>query len=269
MKQLAPALCLVAILLAYADLHAEPRRHHAADYVATGAFAATAIGFYIAPRGETTWRAGNDFDDGFRDAFGLHNHGDRTVAARVSDVTLIALLSHRLLIDNAMVTWAGHGDGDLAWQMVAIDLQALAFTLAAASSTKLLTKRERPSGRACRTDPRYDRRCEAKNHDGSFFSGHTSLAFTAASLTCTQHLENDIYGGYGDPIACVAAMFAASTVGFERLLADRHYASDVLVGAAVGVLSGAVLPQVSFYARPMVLDSGVDSGGGLIIQGVF
>ena len=225
------------------------RRHHPADYVATGAFATAAFLTEVVPeRDVPRWSGPLGFDEQVRDALVLGSFDDRRVAARVSDVTLTALLVYRA-VDSLLVTWAGHDSGDAAWQMLAIDLQAISFSLAITNATKRAVERERPSGTACREDPRYDRRCVEQGVDGSFYSGHTSLAFTAAGLACIHHNYHALYGGDGDVIACVAASLAATSVGFERILADRHYFSDVLLGSAVGVFSGTVMPFVSFYVH--------------------
>lgn len=243
-----------------------------------GFFATTALITNVIPKtDEPRWIGGIAFDTALRDRLSLGNFDDRSAASTASDVTLIALVAQRL-IDDSLVAWAGHGAGDVAWQMAAINLQALTFTLAASSTTKHAAARERPNGRACRTDPSYDRRCEQQRGGGSFYSGHTSLAFTAAGLTCMHHLKLPLYGGAGDTIACAGATLAAASVGFERILADCHYASDVLVGAAAGALSGFLLPWVSFYAHPQHSDALVSwsvgplplpTGGALSLRGIF
>lgn len=277
------AVCLAVCAPADAFAEEQPpdpltwgwRRHHPADYVATGAFAAAAILTEVVPeRDAPRWSGGVGFDDAFRDAFVLDTFADRRVAARVSDITLAALVTFRF-VDTAFVAWAGHRSFDAAWQMAAIDLQAMAFTLAATNATKRAFERERPSGTACRDDPAYDQRCRDQGRDGSFYSGHTSLAFTAAGLTCVHHAHVPLFGPAGDVLACVGSTLAAASVGFERVLADRHYISDVLLGSAVGVFSGAVMPYVSFYAHESehsswsIAPQPSPHGGSLSLRGVF
>lgn len=64
----------------------------------------------------------------------------------------------------------------------------------------------------------------------SFPSGHTSIAFCGAELVRQE------YGTwYG-----VAAYTVATAVGVARIYNDRHWLSDVLAGAGVGVLSARV-----------------------------
>lgn len=60
-------------------------------------------------------------------------------------------------------------------------------------------------------------------------SGHTTLAFTMASS-----LSADI----DHPAATVALYGLASLTGLARLYVDRHWASDALLGAAVGIACG-------------------------------
>src|SRR5256885_4524948 len=74
----------------------------------------------------------------------------------------------------------------------------------------------------------------------SFFSGHTSFAFTSATLLCFQHGRLNLYGA-ADGVVCPAALAVASLTGLLRIGADRHWATDVLTGAALGAAAGTVV----------------------------
>ena len=65
----------------------------------------------------------------------------------------------------------------------------------------------------------------------SFPSGHTATAFMAATFL---HKE---YGLTRSPWFSVAGYSLATTTGVMRVLNNRHWISDVLVGAGIGVLS--------------------------------
>ncbi len=65
------------------------------------------------------------------------------------------------------------------------------------------------------------------NGSQSFPSGHTSAAFQGAAF---------IQMRYGWKYA-LPAYAAASFVGWSRIKAKKHYTSDVLVGAAIGIIS--------------------------------
>ncbi len=68
-------------------------------------------------------------------------------------------------------------------------------------------------------------------YHNSFPSGHTFSAFTSATLLHREYGENSVWysiGGYT----------MASAIGVSRILNRKHWASDVLGGAALGLVSG-------------------------------
>lgn len=99
-------------------------------------------------------------------------------------------------------------------ERVVLSLTATATMEALVYSTKHIVRIPRPdSGRR-----------------NSFPSGHTGMAFVGAELVRAE------YGwGYG-----AAAYAVAATTGFLRMYNDRHWLSDVVVGAAAGVLSARI-----------------------------
>jgi membrane-associated phospholipid phosphatase len=64
----------------------------------------------------------------------------------------------------------------------------------------------------------------------SFPSGHTAQAFSAATFLSKEYGHKSIWISIG-------AYTAASTVGVFRMLNNRHWVSDVFVGAGIGILS--------------------------------
>lgn len=80
---------------------------------------------------------------------------------------------------------------------------------------KYTTKVERPDG-------------SSKN---SFPSGHTASAFTNATFL---HKE---YGQYRSGLYTIGGYATAVATGFGRVLNNRHWISDVMVGAGIGILS--------------------------------
>lgn len=68
------------------------------------------------------------------------------------------------------------------------------------------------------------------NARNSFPSGHTAQAFAAAAILHHEFGQRSVWysvGGY----AC------AATIGAMRILNNRHWASDVLAGAGIGILA--------------------------------
>lgn len=74
----------------------------------------------------------------------------------------------------------------------------------------------------------------------SFFSGHTALAFAiAVSAGTVAHRR-----GYRlEPVIWTTGLAIAATTGYLRMAADKHYLSDVAVGAAVGAAFGYLVPR--------------------------
>ena len=64
----------------------------------------------------------------------------------------------------------------------------------------------------------------------SFPSGHTANAFAGATMLSIEYGEDHRWVPY-------AAYGVASTVGVMRIANNRHYLSDVLFGAGLGILS--------------------------------
>ena len=70
--------------------------------------------------------------------------------------------------------------------------------------------------------------------DNSFPSGHTAVAFTGAAIL---HKE---YGTTRSPWFSVAGFGMATATGILRARHNRHWASDIMVGAGVGILSADI-----------------------------
>ena len=67
----------------------------------------------------------------------------------------------------------------------------------------------------------------------SFPSGHTANAFFGATILAKEYADKSVLiaiGGYS----------VATATGALRILNNRHWASDVLAGAGIGILSGEV-----------------------------
>ena len=106
-----------------------------------------------------------------------------------------------------------------------------AFSYATMAATVLALKhafpRTRPDGSA----------------DNSFPSGHTAVAFAGAAIL---HKE---YGTTRSPWFSVAGFAMATATGMLRARNNRHWASDIMTGAGVGILSadiGYMLADIVF-----------------------
>lgn len=74
------------------------------------------------------------------------------------------------------------------------------------------------------------REYQGKTISSSFPSGHTTVAFAAATVFALEYKDK--------PIVPILAYTAASLVGISRITENKHWATDVLVGAALGYVSG-------------------------------
>ncbi len=98
-------------------------------------------------------------------------------------------------------------------------VDASIVNLGYSSLFKVAVGRERPDG---------------SNH-ASFPSGHTSNAFTLATVA-------EIHYGWAVGIPAYAA---AATIGASRIVRDKHYLSDVVAGATLGVIVGRTVVRVN------------------------
>jgi membrane-associated phospholipid phosphatase len=201
------------------------------------------IGLQNAPA-TARWKGGFFFDDAVRDALRLTTPGGRQVALTTSDILLYTLVAYPTVVDAAIDTAVVQKDTKLGAELAMINAQAFLVTGLAMVIVKKLTGRERPYQSECATDPSYDASCDVPDSRQSFFSGHSAFSFTAAGLICANHKGLDLHGGMAP---CYISLGVATAVGLMRIMSDRHYASDVLVGAVVGWLSGYVMTRSLHY----------------------
>ncbi|WP_299606853.1 phosphatase PAP2 family protein [uncultured Aquimarina sp.] len=64
----------------------------------------------------------------------------------------------------------------------------------------------------------------------SFPSGHTSMAFVSAAVLYEEFIDSS-------PLLAYSGYLFAVTTGSLRMMNNKHYLSDVLVGAGIGILT--------------------------------
>lgn len=85
-----------------------------------------------------------------------------------------------------------------------------------------------------------------KSDNNAFPSGHTAIAFTAATIL---HKE---FGETASPWLSLGGYGIATTTGVLRATHSRHWAGDILAGAGIGVLSaelGYCLSDLLFHKK--------------------
>lgn len=258
----AKSLVLLALLAAAprpAQAQAEPApdpvvwapswsRAGAPNYVLTGAAATLSLVFAIIPPigAQPSSRLG--FDESARATLRLQEIEERYIVRDASDVTLSLLVTYPFFVDALIAAQWYRASPEAAFEMAVIDAEALAITAAIQGVTNTLAARERPFGRDCGGALPGDLNdCVSSMRYRSFFSGHSSLAFTSAALVCSHHLRLDLFGGGAAELAtCSLAMGTAAATALFRVMADQHYLSDVLTGAAIGTLVGFLVPALHY-----------------------
>lgn len=219
------------------------------NYVLTGGAAAVAMGSALLPTAPGRWSRRNRFDEEVRDAIGIEPYRDTTWARDTSDVLLSVAIGFPFLIDSLVVTYWYRNSHDVALQMALINAEAIAVAMALQGLTAGLASRERPYVRDCgKTISAELSDCDGRKPYRSFFSGHTTMSFASAAVTCSNHARHQVFGNsFADGLTCALAMGNAATVGVMRIVGDQHYATDVLVGAAVGTATGLGIPWLLHY----------------------
>ncbi len=117
--------------------------------------------------------------------------------------------------------------------------QAYITGAAVESVTKFLSGRTRPSyyGPGEEPEPKFlgpfsktATTSSGKKVYSSFPSGHTTVAFAAATVFALEYRDKPIYP--------IIAYSAATLIGLSRITENKHWATDVFVGAALGYLTG-------------------------------
>ncbi|HKU37251.1 MAG TPA: phosphatase PAP2 family protein [Polyangiales bacterium] len=185
------------------------------------------------------------FDDVVRDSLRAETRSGRNTAKLIADWGYRAMLVVPYL--DLAITYAIHGNSEVAWQMLLFDLEAQAVAGFLGIATNHFVGRARPSTEPCKLDPTYEDFCYRGSYS-SFMSGHTVMAAAGAGVTCAHHLAMPLYGGgAGDIAACAATSAAAVAVGVSRIVNDRHWATDVVTGWLVGAAVGYLWPRLFHY----------------------
>ncbi len=132
-------------------------------------------------------------------------------------------------------------DPAAGWSSVLLITQATSLAMLASTIVKYSVGRARPyvwQG----TPDLYPSPSDA---NVSFFSGHVTFVFAVVVSGSTLFFMQDMPGA---PYVLGFGLAAAALTGYLRIAADKHYLTDVLVGAGVGSLIGWAVPYL--FHRP-------------------
>jgi membrane-associated phospholipid phosphatase len=164
----------------------------------------------------------------------------RNAADQLASVTAYGLTP---VVAMGLVTLDAFRAG--GWRQAAADdlviLEAAVLQAVMVSTLKYSLARKRPYVRDAAAGTRL-----GGGDNLSFPSGHTSLAFGIATASGTVAT---LRGYRSAPYVWGAGMTLATFTAYLRLAADKHYASDALVGAAIGALVGWAVPYLHYKLR--------------------
>jgi membrane-associated phospholipid phosphatase len=227
----------------------EWRRVNGVEYaLTTGLFAmSTAIRFLPALE-EALWTRPVLLDDVTRRGLRASSRSGRNTAGRVSDALAILGYLPPLVIDPMIVAGIDDQNQDVAWQLFVISTQSYAITFTLNSVSKRVFARRRPYAVGCADDPTYSDECSHADRFRSFYSGHSAITATSAGLICAHHTHVPLYGGGNiDRLTCGAALAGMLATGTLRIVADKHWHSDVMAGHLLGFAVGYLLPTLVYY----------------------
>lgn len=176
-----------------------------------------------------------------------HNSGLRTISRQITNFggiyegyTLGALGAYGFLFKNKKMQTT-----------TLLALQSYITGAAVESVLKFLSGRQRPyvvNQKQVEAEPTFRgpfhvmRDADGNRLNSSFPSGHTTVAFAAATVYALEYKDR--------PWVPVVAYSAASLIGLSRIAENKHWLTDVVVGATLGYLTGRqVVNNYHRYAK--------------------
>ena len=177
------------------------------------------------------------------------NGGSSSLGSMDKDLIPNTIFFSRIAINFGLDLFTDVEISDKSYQKIFTFNKSLLYTYIFTEYVKSLVKRTRPDG----------------SDDRSFFSGHTSTTFAAATFLYKE--LHDAYNNWNylndKPILHTAAETLsfgvlygwAGYVGYSRIHDRRHYISDVIVGALVGTAISYFVYEGYFGERDSILNN--------------
>ena len=119
-------------------------------------------------------------------------------------------------------------------------IESVAITYGSKELIKYLVHRERPYMYDANTPMSL---VQDEEHDESFLSGHTALAFNGASFASYVFCKYNPDSKWKIPVIAASYSLAAATAAM-RVASGCHFVTDVLAGAALGTVIGIAVPAL-------------------------
>lgn len=205
----------------------------------------------------------NRFDASIRDSLRWNDTRAADTASTVIGYGIVPLTSVGL---GALLVYRDHRTDEFLVDALLV-AEATAIALNVNQITKFAFARERPE---VHFRSATDRAALSSTEDNlSFYSGHTTFAFALAASTATVATLRRYRLA---PVVWVAGMLLASTTGYLRVAADKHYATDVITGAVMGTAMGVGIPYLAHHPASSgisvaVTTTPVPNGAGFMVMG--
>ena len=203
-------------------------------------------------------------DKGARGLLRGSGPSQRAGAKRISDLGFRMMVLSPYAVDVVFGALVLHQNPDVALQLALIDFEVLTLAGMTQLLGSRLTGRLRPSfyDTGCPKEG-----CNVGDDYRSFLSGHAMASFAGAGLICVHHEMIPLFGGGApDALACAWGLTAATLTGTMRIVADEHWASDVMLGATAGLGFGYVLPKLLHFHTKKLAKKMADSGGSTSVM---
>lgn len=120
---------------------------------------------------------------------------------------------------------------------------SFAITTATVLTLKYTTNEERPDG----------------SSNDSFPSGHTAIAFAGAEFLMQEYKDKSIWYGIG-------GYTIATATGLLRVYNNKHWLSDVVAGAGIGILSTKMAYWINPFINEKILHTKTESNSTTFIS---
>jgi membrane-associated phospholipid phosphatase len=187
------------------------------------------------------WCSVDPADAAVREALVWRDTGSANL---LSDATAFVLLPLAAVGLNALAAAHEGASGNIPEDALLV-AEAGVVTADLNQLTKMLVGRERPFVHALPPEQKPSTGSPSDNNL-SFFSGHSSETFALAVASGTVA---SMHGYQWAPVVWGVGGVLAATTAYLRIAADRHWLTDVLVGAVVGAGIGFTLPYVFHSAK--------------------
>jgi membrane-associated phospholipid phosphatase len=159
-------------------------------------------------------------------------------ARTASDVLAYAIVPVGMVAHQVLAARAA-GNTREGWVDVVLVAEAAGIAMDVNQIVKFAAGRQRPFvhyGNYSSPGPRSD-----PDDNLSFYSGHATFTFAVASAAGTI---SSLRGYRSAPWVWGVGMTLATATGYFRIAGDKHYLTDVLMGAGTGIAAGIAIPRL-------------------------